>query len=174
MKNNKKIRTLTAFIFAFILYYIIHEGAHFIYAVNIGTFEKINLMFPGMQIQANTDIMSNIQIGIFCLLGVIATLCVAYVLCILVKRITLIKSNFIRALFYYTTLVFLLNDPLYLSIFYKFFGGGDMNGILLLIPETIASLLFVVIAIVNFVIIIKVIIPEYKKAFQKYNQDNEL
>lgn len=48
------------------------------------------------------------------------------------------------------TLAFLLIDPLYLFIIYKFVGGGDMNSILLFrMPEIVIQIIFDSIAIVN-------------------------
>lgn len=41
----------------------------------------------------------------------------------------------ILAALYYITIALLLLDPLYLSVLCGLFGGGDMNGIALLLPE---------------------------------------
>ena len=66
---------------------------------------------------------------------------------------------------YYLTIVFLLIDPVYLSILSSFVGGGDMNGIVLIIPELAARLVFGVIVIMNSFVIIKYVAPLYRKAF---------
>lgn len=50
-------------------------------------------------------------------------------------------------------MVMLLLDPLYLSILCGFFGGGDMNGISLLVPEAMARIGYGV-------------LPAYTQAFQ--------
>jgi len=60
----------------------------------------------------------------------------------------------------------LLLDPLYLSVIYRFVGGGDMNGISLLIPEVVASTLFGLLFILHLVVLWKVLLPEYKKGFE--------
>ena len=84
------------------------------------------------------------------------------------KRIVESKNKLFKAICFYTTLAFLLLDPLYLTIVYKFVGGGDMNGILLFgVPEIIIQIIFGIIAIINIFLIIKKIYPAYKKSFSK-------
>ena len=78
------------------------------------------------------------------------------------------KNKIFKAICFYTTLAFLLLDPLYLAIIYKFFGGGDMNGIVLFgIPEIVIQLIYGTIAIINIFLIIKKIYPAYKKSFSE-------
>lgn len=48
----------------------------------------------------------------------------------------------ILAALYYISIALLLLDPLYLSVLCGLFGGGDMNGIALLLPEWAARLIF--------------------------------
>ena len=72
---------------------------------------------------------------------------------------------------YYITLALLFIDPIYLSIGYKFVGGGDMNGIQLMIPENIASILFGILLIINIFIFIKIELPKYKLGFKGENDE---
>jgi len=58
-----------------------------------------------------------------------------YLLTALAKKICTARSKLLRAVLYYITIALLLIDPLYLSILCGLFGGGDMNGIALLLPE---------------------------------------
>lgn len=79
---------------------------------------------------------------------------------------------------YYITIAFLLTDPIYLSILCGFFGGGDMNGISLLIPELIARLIFGMLGLIHLFVIIKVVVPSYSIAFknnilQNKERDND-
>ena len=67
---------------------------------------------------------------------------------------------------YYTTLTMLLLDPLYLSILYPLFGGGDMNGIRFLIPELSARLIAGCLFLMNSYLFWKTIIPQYQKALK--------
>ena len=64
-----------------------------------------------------------------------------------------------------SAIAMLLIDPLYLSALCGFFGGGDMNGIALLIPEVAARMLYGVLLAVNAVVFIKIVLPKYKAAF---------
>ena len=66
---------------------------------------------------------------------------------------------------YYITIAMLLIDPLYLSLLYGFFGGGDMNGISLLIPEVVARSMYRIILIINIIVVIKIILPKDQLAF---------
>ena len=61
----------------------------------------------------------------------------------------------------------LLLDPLYLSVLCGFFGGGDMNGIALLLPEVAARILFGVLLVFHGLLFWKVALPKYKMAFSE-------
>lgn len=161
--NSRKWLSLIISIF---LYYLFHEGSHVLVSLIYGVFEKVKILGLGVQVVANTSKLTDIQIAIFCLSGTVTTLIIGYLLTIFSKKIAAINNKLIKAISYYTTLAFLLLDPLYLAILYKFVGGGDMNGILLLnIKETIIQIFFFIILIINIFIIIKKIFPLYKKNF---------
>ncbi|MEG0291831.1 MAG: hypothetical protein RR495_04120 [Anaerovoracaceae bacterium] len=46
-------------------------------------------------------------------------------------------------------------------------GGGDMNGIVYLMPQLLTQAIFAIILIVNAVVFTKYILPKYKKAFER-------
>ena len=162
---NKRIRQYIGLIVAIICYYLVHEGAHFIYAISIKKFKQINFMGLGVQIDIFADQMTNIQIGIFCLVGSIATLITAYVLIVLIKAIKETHSSIFKTCAYYITIAMLFIDPLYLSLLCHLFGGGDMNGISLLLPEIVARLIYVIIFVVNIIIFMKTVLPQYRHMF---------
>ena len=164
---NKKIRQYLGLITAVLIYYLIHEGAHLIYALSIGVFRQINFMGLGVQVDVYAQQMSNLQMGIFCLVGAVATTVTAYVLTLAAPKICKANSKLFKACMYYITLIMLLLDPLYLSILCGFFGGGDMNGISLLIPEWAARTFFGVLLLIHGLVFWKVILPKYKMAFSK-------
>lgn len=114
---------------AIISYFIIHEGAHLIYALLLGVFKEVKFLGLGIQIDVSAEKMTNLQMGIFCIIGAICTWIAAIFLVIFASQICRLKSKLIRAIFYYVTMAMLFIDPLYLSVLYSFFGGGDMNGI---------------------------------------------
>ncbi len=163
IENSRKWFSLICAIF---LYYIIHEVSHVIIVLMYGVFEKIKILGLGIQVVANVELLSNFQIGIFCIIGSITTLLVAYLLTLFIKKIVKSKNKVFKSICYYTTLAFLLLDPLYLTIVYKFVGGGDMNGILLFgIPEIILQFIYGIITLINVLLIIKKVYPAYKKSF---------
>lgn len=164
---NKTYRQYIGIVVAVLLYYIIHEGAHLLVALSQGVFKQINLIGLGVQIDVWADRMSDLQMGIFCLAGPVATLLVGWLMVVFVRQICYIKSSVVRACGWYASLTLLMLDPIYLSIFYRWVGGGDMNGIALLLPAGAVSAIAVVVGIVNFLLIWKILYPTYTKSFTK-------
>lgn len=105
-------------------YFFVHEGAHLLCALLAGVYKQINFMGLGVQIDVYAERMTDTQLGIFCLMGVFATLCIGYLLTALVKNICRIKNKLLRAMIYYITIALLLLDPLYLSFFCSFLAAG--------------------------------------------------
>lgn len=163
---SRRIRQWIGVASAVIAYYLVHEGAHFLYAIYTGVFKEINFMGIGVQIDVYADKMTNTQLGIFCLVGSIATLIAAYGLVLLTGRICRIQSKVFKTCMYYITMVMLFLDPVYLSVLYGFFGGGDMNGISLLVPEAVARTGYGVLLILNAILFWKRVLPTYTHAFQ--------
>lgn len=165
---SSNIRKWTGVFLTVICYYITHEGAHLIVALSMGTFERVKIVFPGIQVVANIGAMTDLQRAIFCIVGALATLCIGYVLVLSTKRILKLKNKVAKAASYYTTLGLLLCDPVYLSVLCGFFGGGDMNGIVLFgIPAIVARIAFGIIGIINVYIFIRFVYPSYKVAFSE-------
>ncbi len=164
---SKRARQYTGILAALAAYYLVHEGAHLLYALFTGVFKQINFMGLGVQIDVCAERMTDTQLGIFCITGALATFCAGYVLTALAKRICRTESKLLRAMLYYITIAFLLLDPLYLSVLCGFFGGGDMNGIALLWPEAAARCLSGVLLIVNGLVFWKCVLPQYKRSFSE-------
>ena len=162
---NKRVRQYVGLLSAVIAYYLLHEGAHLLYALSIGAFKQVNLMGLGMQIDIYAEKMTQTQLGVFCLLGSVATLLMAYILIALTDKIRSISSKAVKACLYYITIAMLLIDPLYLSVLCGFFGGGDMNGIKLLVPEATVRIIYGLVLMVNVFVFVKVVLPKYKLAF---------
>ena len=132
-----------------------------------GVFQQINFMGLGVQVDVYAERMTDIQLGIFCLVGALATFCAAYPLTAFAKNICKAKSKLLRAVFYYITIALLLLDPLYLSILCSFFGGGDMNGIALLCPEWAARVIFGALLLINGLVFWKLVLPAYQESFSR-------
>ena len=161
----KRVRQYIGILAAAAAYYSVHEGAHLLCAVLLGTFKEIRLMGIGMQIDVYAERMTDRQLALFCIAGAAATLFVGFVLAVFSGKICRAKSRLFRAVMYYITSALLLLDPLYLSILCGLFGGGDMNGISLLCPEWTARSVFAGLLIVNCWIFWKRIFPVYKESF---------
>ena len=164
---SKRVRQYIGILAALAAYYLIHEGAHLLYALLTGVFRQINFMGLGVQIDVYAERLTDTQLGIFCLAGALATLCTGYLLSALAGRICRAKSKLLRASLYYITIALLLLDPLYLSVLCGFFGGGDMNGISLLCPELPARCLFGALLLVNGLVFWKHVLPAYKRSFSR-------
>ncbi len=164
---SKRTRQYIGLFSAIIAYYGIHEGAHLIYALCIGVFRQINFMGLGMQIDVYVEHMTSQQLGVFCIVGSIATTITACVLVVLADKIKDMSSKCFKACMYYITIAMLLIDPLYLSLLCGMFGGGDMNGISLLISEMVARIGYGILLIVNMVVFFKIVLPKYKLGFQE-------
>ncbi len=162
---SKRVRQYIGILAAVIAYYFVHEGAHLLYSLFTGVFQKINFMGIGVQIAVFSERMIDTQLGIFCLVGALATFLVGYLLTVLAKKISNVKSKLFRAVLYYITIALLLIDPLYLSILCGLFGGGDMNGIALLCPEWIARCIFGILLLVNGLVFWKRLLPIYRESF---------
>ena len=99
MIMSKRIRQYIGILAALAAYYLVHEGAHLLYALLTGVLKQIRLMGLGVQIDVYVDRMTDTQLGIFCLVGVLATFCVGYLLAALARSICHAKSKLLRACF---------------------------------------------------------------------------
>lgn len=164
MKSN--LRKWLGIMVTILCYYSVHEGAHLISALFIGTYQGIKILFPGIQVVIDADAMSNLQLAVFSVVGPLATLLLGYALVLMTGRIVKSPNKISKAAFYYLTLGMLLIDPVYLSALCGFFGGGDMNGIILFgIPEAAARSAFAVIGVINIFVFSKWVYPAYKADF---------
>ena len=168
---NKKIRQVLGLLSAIIVYTFIHEGAHLLYALSIGVFKQVNFLHLGMQIDIYAEKTASFQLGIFCLVGSIATAISAYLLTSLAPKIKKLASKPVKSCLYYITIALLLIDPIYLSLLYPYFGGGDMNGISLILSEVGARILYGIILLINIAVFVKMVLPKYKQAFLNMREE---
>lgn len=83
---SKRTRQYIGILTALAAYYLVHEGAHLLYALLTGVFQQINFMGLGVQIDVCAEYMTDVQLAIFCLTGALATLCMGYLLTALAKK----------------------------------------------------------------------------------------
>ena len=141
------------------------------YALKLGVFKKINFIGLGVQIDVFAEKMTENQLGIFCIIGSVTTMITAYMLVAFADKIGKVSSKIFKASMYYITIAMLLIDPLYLSILCSFFGGGDMNGISLIVPEAVARILYGIILLINIAVFVKMVLPKYKQAFLNMREE---
>ena len=161
----KRIRQYIGILAALVVYYVIHEGAHLVVAMIQGVFKEVKFMGLGIQIDVLRDCMTDTQLGLFCLAGAVATFLTGWILVLMCRKICAMESKVLKAAFWYVTIALLVLDPLYLSVLCGFFGGGDMNGIRLLMPEVVARILFAIIGVIHIMVIWKYLLPKYKESF---------
>ena len=164
---SKRTRQYLGLLSAVAAYYIIHEGAHLLYAICTGVFKEIHFMGLGVQIDIHRELLTDTQLGIFCLVGALASQMAAYLMVLLTKTICRSPSKVFKACCYYVSIALLLLDPVYLSVLCGFFGGGDMNGIALLIPEMTARIAFGVLLLINGIVFGKLVLPQYTESFKR-------
>ena len=164
---NKKARQYLGLLCAVLAYYAVHEGAHLMYALSIGTFRQINILGLGIQVDVYRKHMTDVQLGLFCLAGPAATILAAWLLTGITGKIVNTKSKVFRACMYYITIAMLLLDPAYLCVVYKLVGGGDMNGIALLLPEGTLRIFSGMLLIVHMALFVKWILPKYRISFER-------
>ena len=90
---SKRMRQYIGILAALVAYYLVHEGAHLLYALLTGVFKQIRLMGLGVQIDVCVERMTDTQLGIFCLVGALATFCVGHLLAALARGICHAKSK---------------------------------------------------------------------------------
>ena len=167
---DKRSRQYIGLFSAILAYYIIHEGAHLVYALLIGVFKRVNVMGLGVQIDVFAERMNDTQLGIFCIIGSVFTTVIGYILVFLASKVETATSKVFMACMYYITIAMLLIDPLYLSVLCGFFGGGDMNGISILVPEWIARVGYGALLLINIVLFVKIVLPKYTMAFNNVDK----
>ena len=151
---------------AIVAYYIVHEGAHFLYALSIDVFRQIHFMGFGVQVDVFADVMTPFQMAMFCVVGSISTLIFGYILVFVSGYVKRISSKMLKAALYYITIALLFIDPLYLSVLCSFVGGGDMNGISLLMPEVVVRVIYGFVFVLNILILKRIVLVNYQKAFE--------
>ena len=164
---DKRVRQYMGLVSAIVAYYVIHEGAHLVYALCTGVFKQVNFIGLGIQIDVYAERLTPEQLGVFCIVGALSTTVVAYLLVFFAEKIKDHKSKCFKACMYYITIIMLLMDPLYLSVLCGLFGGGDMNGISMLMPESVARIGFGILLVVNVVVFFRVVLPKYKQGFRE-------
>ena len=141
----------------------VHEGVHIVVALLFGVYEGVKILPIGIEVLIEEPLtIGGYKLAVFSGLSSIVTITIGYGLLILTPRILKINSQPLKNYLYYVTLVFLLLDPIYLSLI-SFFVGGDINGIVLglNIPYGLVRAVYFAIAVYNLYLVIKKLYPVY-------------
>lgn len=160
---ERQLRKYLYSLLAGVTYLIIHEGVHIIQAQIFDIYEGIRILPLGVEVLITQPLtIRGLKLAAFSGLSSIVTVFIGYILFILSPRILQLKKQPIKNYIYYVTLIFLLLDPLYISLL-SFFVGGDINGIALglNIPYMLIRLIYLTIAAFNTYLVYKKLYPAY-------------
>lgn len=152
------------FVLAGITYLAVHEGIHIVQALIYGIYKGINMLPLGVEVEVIQPLtISGPKLAAFSGLSSISTLLMGYVLFLLSPVVLKSKKQHLKNYIYYVTFIFLLLDPIYISILSYFVGGGDINGIALglHIPYMLVRSIYLIVAIINVCLIYKKLYPAY-------------
>lgn len=168
-KVEKSIKQWLGIFLAIVTYYIVHEGMHLVLALLFGVFEKVRFVgIWGVQIVTTDGALNGMSLALFSGLSSIVTILIGYMLAFS-PSVYKIKNKNILVGLYYITLVFLLLDPLYMSMLSAFVGGGDINGVVVGLGCSAVPLkiIFGVILVVNLIVFTKKVAPKYNEIFKE-------
>ncbi|GIN92442.1 hypothetical protein J22TS1_34930 [Siminovitchia terrae] len=153
-----------------LLYLIIHEGFHLLQAYYLGIFEGIRFIgILGVEIQITEPLtIGGLTLASFSGLSSLATMIIGYLLYLHMPKILGLENRTIKSMLYFVTFIFMLVDPVYISLLSLGF-GGDINGISqgLGISHMVIRIFYGVIFVINLVIIVKKVYPAYVNDFNK-------
>jgi hypothetical protein len=160
---SRLVRKYLYFIFAGIMYLIIHEGVHIVLAKIFGIYEGIRILPLGIEVKITQPLtIGGVKLAAFSGLSSIVTILIGYILLILSRRILKLNNQMVKNCAYYVIFIFILTDPLYISLL-SFLVGGDINGIVLglNIPYMVVRGIFFVTASFNTYLVYKKLYPMY-------------
>ncbi len=151
------------FLLAGLSYLLIHEGVHLIQALIYGIYKGVKILPLGVEIEIIQPLtIKGFKLAAFSGLSSLTTVLIGYLILILGPQILKLKGRPLKNYFYYVAFIFLLLDPIYISIF-SIFIGGDINGIILGlgISPLIISLIYFIMAAINGCLVYKRLCPAY-------------
>ena len=153
-----------AFVFAALIFFVIHEGSHALVATIYGEYEAFHIRPIGLEVVLKTPVAERFGVQWAFISGTsnIVTLLTGYSLLILRRRCNRIKNVLFKASVYYLTLIALLLDAFNLSIG-PFIYGGDANGIAvgLGISRYWIQTLFFLVMLANRELVAQKLLPAY-------------
>jgi len=152
------------FLFAVMIYLTVHEGMHALTAMLHDEYDTLiikAILFPEVLYKTAVEERSGSYWAFISGTSNLVTILAGYLLLASGDRLAGLRGPF-RSIFFYLTLIFLLADPLNLSLG-PFFYGGDADGIAvgLGINRYLIQIVFLVVLFVNRELIAQRLFPMY-------------
>ena len=158
------MRQYLAFVLAVAVVASVHEGAHALMAVAFGEYGKFHIRPFGLEVEYSTPVANRAGVKWAFISGTscIVTLLLGYVLLAIRKRIARLGSKYIKLGVYYLTFLFLVVDPLSMSIG-PFVFGGDIGGLVAAfhVNRYLVQTPFLILLLVNRELIAQRLLPDY-------------
>jgi hypothetical protein len=158
------VKKFLTFFVAFVIFAFIHEGSHALIAAIYGEFTDFLVHPYGFEVIFKTPTIQRqgIQWGFISGVSNVLTVLLGYLLLLFVKPVARMRNAFLSAVGYWLIMMFLLLDPLNLSIG-PFLYGGDIGGIVtgFGINQYIVQAIFFIVFIINRELVAQVLLPAY-------------
>ena len=111
------IRRYFYFILASLTYLVVHEGMHILQALMWGVYKGIRILPLGIEVEIIQPLtIGGFKLAAFSGLSSVVTVSTGYLLLLFSSQMVKLKSQPLKNYVYYVTLVFLLLDPVYISL----------------------------------------------------------
>lgn len=158
------MRKMTALFLALLIFLVIHEGAHILTAIALHEYESFHLKILGLEVTFKTpvEMRTGSKWAVISGTGNIITIALGYCFYAVRHRFATSRSLFVASLGYWLNILFLIADPLNLSIGSLFY-SGDATGIAvgLNVSRWLIQGLFFVIFLVNREIVAQRLLPSF-------------
>jgi hypothetical protein len=160
---KKYIVNFMLFLIAYIIYSIIHEGSHAIFASIFNEYSSFKILPYGFEVTYKTLVenRSGVKWAVISGMPNLITPFIGYTLYLNRKFFLNFKGR-IQYLLLYVAILFMIGDPFNLSIG-PFIWGGDIFGVTtgLGINQFIIQSIFLVILLINRELIVQKLLPEF-------------
>lgn len=158
------MRKYLTFILAIIIFAIIHEGVHALFAMVFEEYQAFQIHPYGFEVIFKTPVTERegVKWGFISGMSNLVTLLFGYLMFFFRAKIAGLQNAFLRSLGYWLSILFLLVDAFNLSIG-PFIYGGDIGGIIagFGINRYLVQIVFFVFLLLNRELIAQKLLPSY-------------
>ncbi|MFN3979070.1 MAG: hypothetical protein ACK4SA_01640 [Caldilinea sp.] len=153
-----------AFLLAAGIFLAVHEGLHALTAILYGEYRMFHIRPIGFEVEFRTPVEEREGVHWAVMSGTsnLVTVLIGYLLLGFGAKFTRLDNAFLKGVLFYATIIFLLADPLNLSIG-PFLYGGDANGIAggLGVNRLMIQVIFLAVFMLNRELIARRVLPTY-------------